>query len=543
MFRMAFRLRDMGDHRRNGSTADGWPSEVELKLAGPPDALLAIERLPWLLLRAEKRTTRRLVSTYFDTPDLRLHERGLALRIRRVGRRRIQTLKTARDRHAVVAGRGEWEVDVGTDTPDLAAFADRRVLALAGDMPAGGLGPIFETRIRRLAMQIVWPTAGSADARIEIALDRGEVVAGGQRLPISQIELELLDGPAGALLELAVALRREAPLRISRLDKAAMGYGLAAGVPPAHTKAGRLRLDPSRTVEDAMRAVFQHCLAHGLANESVVVDGRNLEGVHQLRVAMRRLRSALTIFAPLLPSEQQARWKGEARWLLGTLGKSRDLDVVLTELLPEVVAAGGADASLEMFRRAAADRSETARAEARQALASQRAGDFLLDFASWVQRYGWREPGDAERARSGRESVAAFAARAVAHRFRKLRKAGRGFAGLDPLARHRVRVQAKKLRYGLEFFAHALAAPEAERQLAGLTRLLDLLGRRNDIAVVGRLVDDLVDAAPPAVRPAIARAGGMLLGWHAHAAAAMEKKTVRAWRAVKALDPHRLAGS
>ncbi len=532
--------RDMSDQRKNGSTADRPTREVELKLAASPETLEALARLPWLLSKAESRTTRRLVSTYFDTPDLDFRDRSLSLRIRRVGRRKIQTLKTAGDRHAVIAGRGEWQVDVGSDVPDLSAFADRRAQELVGALPAGSLGPIFETRLRRQAICLVWPATDLGDARIEMALDRGEVVAGRQRLSVSQVELELLDGPPEALLELAAALRGEAPLRISRLDKAAMGYGLLTGIPPAHTKARRLPLESSRTAEEAMQAVFRHCLAHALANEQVAVDGRNPEGVHQLRVALRRLRSALTVFTPLLPVEQWTRWKDEARWLLGALGNSRDLDVMSGKLLPGLDNAIVADAAMEAFRSAAAERSAVARAEARVAISSQRAGDFFLDFAGWVEKRGWRGPAVGGR---GDQPVRIFAARAARSRFRKLRKAGKGFRRLDASGRHEVRLQAKKLRYCLEFFADALDRPEVGRQLAELTRLLDLLGLRNDIAAAGRLVDDLVDTASDREKPGVARAGGVMLGWHARSAATMEKQTVRAWRAVEALDPDQLAGS
>ena len=533
----------MTEQRKPDPIADGQPREVELKLDMTPDALEVLETLPWLLQRAEEKTTRRLVSTYFDTPDFRLLERGVTLRIRKVGRRRIQTLKTARDRHLVAASRGEWEVDVGTDRPDLSAFADDLPSELASLTASSELTPVFETRIRRRAVRLVWPAGDRGDARIEMALDTGAVVAGRRRVPVCQVELELLDGPDEALLELAVALRREVPLRLSHVDKAATGYGLVAGVPPAHHKAGRLRLDPRQSAGDAMQAVLRHCLAHALANERTAVDGRNPEGVHQLRVALRRLRSALTVFAPLLPPEQQERWKGEARWLLGALGKGRDLDVMLIELLPGLAAADGADASLEPLRVAAAERSAAAQAGIREAIRAQRTGDFLLDLAGWIERRGWREPEDGERSEALQTPLAAFAVHAVQSRFRKLRKAGRGFARLGPGARHKVRVQAKKLRYCMEFLAGAFAASAVKDQLARLTRLLDLLGRRNDIAVARRLVDELVDAAPPDARIAVARAGGELLGWHAHAAAILEKKTVRAWRAVKALDPDRLAGS
>lgn len=519
------------------------PREVELKLAVSAEAMAEVATLPWLAERAEGRPrTLRLISTYFDTLDLDLLRRGISLRVREVARRRIQTLKTAREPGLPVGGRGEWEVDVPSARPDLAAFDDPRVAELMGGVATTELQPVFQTRIRRRVIGLHWPS-GSGDAHIELALDQGEVVVGRVRRPVCEIELELFGGPAEALLALAAALRAAVPLRISRIDKAAVGYRLAAGVPLRFEKAVKLRMERDWTVEAAMQATLRGCLGHALANEAPARDGQ-LEGVHQLRVALRRLRSALSIFAPVLPEAQRLRWRGEARWLLGALARCRDLDVFLYELLtaPDDTASGELD--LGSLREVAAQQREQALAALQEALASQRAGDFLLDLACWIERCGWREPPDEALVAARHQPIVSYAADVLGRRFRRLRKAGRGFAGLDPPARHEVRIQAKKLRYGIEFFAAVLDRSRVKEHLAALTRLLDLLGRRNDVAVARHLVVDLIDAGPAdeIVRMRLARAGGELVGWHAHAVAVMEVETRRAWRRVKALDPAKLIG-
>jgi inorganic triphosphatase YgiF len=518
------------------------PREVELKLAVAPKVLTMLETAPWLHERAAGAPrTRRLIGTYFDTSDLRLAGQRMSLRVRQVGRRRIQTLKTAADRHSLVGGRGEWEVEIAAAQPDLAAFDDDRVFALTGLTATDDLRPVFETRVRRRTLPVRWPIGDGSEAHIEMAFDRGRVVADGRSLPVCEIELELLEGPAEALLELAAALRQSAPLRLSRLDKAARGYGLAIGLPLAHEKAARLRLHHDETVEQALGHVLQRCLVHALANEAAASEGRDGEGVHQLRIALRRLRSALSIFADVLPPAARMRWRNEARWLLGALGPCRDLDVFLTDLLPPVVTAAAADPALVLLQRVAAERREAAQSVVRETLATQRAGDFFLDLACWIQRAGWRQDAEPEMRAAQQQPIGVVAALILDRRRRSLRKAGKGFAKLDPAARHAVRIGAKKLRYGMEFFAGLLPKAERNRHLAALTTLQDLLGRMNDIAVSRRLVAELVAGLHSGEqdRLALAGGGGELIGWHAHAAAAMEPETVLAWRAVKALGPCR----
>ncbi len=529
---------------RDASVTPAGPREIELKLAVAPDAMARLEALPWLHTRTEAPLrTLRLRSIYFDTADLDLARRQVTLRIRRQGRSRVQTLKSEAAPGSPVADRAEWQVAITGDEPDLAAFGDDRTTALLALAPTAMLRPLFETRIRRRVLRLRWPAPSGGDARIEVAFDHGEVVAAGRREPVDEVELELLDGPAEALLELAAALRGVVPLRLCGVAKAARGYRLAAGAPLRHRKAGKLRLAPGMTVDEAMRQVFRHCLAHALANEAAAAEGRNPDAVHQLRVALRRFRSALAVFAAALPPPQRARWTEEARWLLRALGGCRDLDVLLADLLPAAAGIGDEAAPRAGLQDLAAHCRGAAADAVAATLASQRAGDFFLDLALWTQRGGWHEPAAAETAEVLSRPIEIHAMAVLERRFRRLRKAGKGFAGLDAAGRHKVRIQAKKLRYGLEFFGGTLSRPAVKRHRRALTRLLERLGRRNDIATARRLIGELLrEVADPVARAELAGAGGEVVGWHAHAAMTMEADTRRAWDAVKALDPRRLFG-
>lgn len=508
-------------------------SEVELKLSLSADAMRRIESSPVLEGHATgPAVTRRLRSTYFDTAGFDLAGRRGSLRVRRIGRDRIQTLKTASDGRHAVSRRGEWENRIAGDEPDLAAFG-RAALEAAGLSVGAVLLPVFVTVVTRRFLPVRWPLAdGVAD--IEVAFDRGRIEAGGRREAICEMELELRQGPPGALLDFAAALRALVPLRISRLEKSVRGYRLATGRPIGAVRAVSPRLGGA-DVEEAMAAVLRHCLAQALANEAAATVEGSVESIHQLRVALRRLRSALSLFRDVVPPAARERWSGEARNLLAALGQCRDLDVLAGELLPPVAGAV-ASSALAVLAELAVERRVAALAGLTAALRRQETGDFLLGLGVWIERRGWRDDAAAGVAQGLEEPAAAFAARVLDRRQRKLRKAGRGFAGLDAEHRHRVRIGAKKLRYGLDFFAGLLPGGRVRGDLAALALLQDRMGRANDIAVARRLVEGLVAglAGTGARRLAGAEGGGQVVGWYARAALDLEPRVLAAWHSVKA---------
>ncbi len=508
-------------------------SEVELKLSLSGDAMRRIESSSMLAEHASApAATRRLRSTYFDTAEFGLAGRRSSLRVRRIGRDRIQTLKTVSDGRHAVSTRGEWENRIAGDEPDLAAFGEA-ALEAAGLSAGAVLLPVFVTVVTRRVLPVRWPFEGGA-ADIEVAFDRGRIEAGGRREAICEMELELRQGPPGALLDVAAALRALVPLRISRLEKSVRGYRLATGRPIGAVKADSPRLGGA-DVEEAMAVVFRHCLAQALANEAAAAAEGSAESIHQLRVALRRLRSALSLFRDVVPPAARERWSGEARGLLAALGPCRDLDVFAGELLPPVVRAVASPA-LEVLAELAAKRRTRALAGLTTALRRQETGDFLLGLGVWIERRGWRDDPSAGVAQLLKEPAAAFAARVLDRRRRRFRKAGKGFAGLDAEHRHRVRIGAKKLRYGLDFFADLLPHGRVRGDLAALARLQDRMGRANDIVVARRLVEELVAglAGTGAARLAAAEGGGQVLGWYARAALDLEPRVLAAWHSAKA---------
>jgi len=320
-------------------------SEIELKLLVPLDAVrrLAAHRL----LRGRTRPARRrLYSIYFDTPALDLWRQGIALRVRREGRRWMQTVKGGGSAHGGLHQRAEAEAEVAGPAPDTSRIRDRELAeAFASPQLRAQLTPVFTTDITRSSRVLEL----GAEARVEASVDLGVIRSGDRSEAVSEIELELKSGEPHQLYELALKLADDVPLSIGDRSKAERGFALARGEPVKPVKARPVVLDRDMTVIDAFKAVMWVNLAHLQANEAGMLGARDPEYLHQMRVALRRLRSALAVFAPLFPEPVISPARTELKWLANGLGPARDWDVLVTEMLPQIAAEFGAHAGLMEF--------------------------------------------------------------------------------------------------------------------------------------------------------------------------------------------------
>jgi inorganic triphosphatase YgiF len=514
------------------------PREIELKLLCSPELGEKLLGSPLIRRRAAGPVfVQQLEATYFDTTDHRLAARGVSLRIRREGGRRIQTLKGPSQAGSTATDRVEWEAEVDDGSLDLRAFNDPRAQELTG--VDSEFSPIFRSEVQRTSLPVRWHRPGALPSLIDVSLDRGALITDGHSEPVSELELELREGETGAVFALADALRRQGPVRLGRLSKAERGFLLVGGrsAPPA--RANVLELDPDDLAEDALSKVLRHCLAHALENETAAVQGRDPEGVHQLRVALRRLRSALSLFRDLLPAEGRNRWSGEARWLLSGLGPCRDLDVLLTESLAPVLAAMPGDSSLAAFTGFAQEARARAQESVSRTILSRRAGDFLLGLACWTECAGWRRGATAEL-RAMQQIPAHDLAHLVLDKgLKRVRKRGRRFAELDPAARHALRIACKKLRYAAEFLGSLYGSRRPREYSRAVAKLQDCLGHMNDLSVgrmqVDRLLAGLARTDPRRVPAALG--AGIMLGWQAHITSELEPRALRLWEEFGELDP------
>ena len=432
--------------------------EIELKLSGRPEQLKRAFSSAAIRARAAGRDqTKRLENVYYDTEDQRLRARGLAFRVRKDGRRYYQTLKSD-DAAGLTAYRGEWQTPLRSREPDLALMPSGAAAVLNGVVRSDELRAVFTTHVRRLIRRLEATDRHGRPSLVEAALDLGMIESNGSSLPIAELELELLQGSPEALYALALELDALAPLHVETRSKSARGYALATGAPPAWHKAEALRFRADTTVDDAIPAILRNCVEQWCANEAAAHDGSDPEGVHQMRVAIRRLRSAFSIFKPAArPGEAGlAERRGE-----GDRGPSRP-GARLGRVPRRAARAGRQGPARRPGPRPArrGGRSGQGRGLREGARSDRGAGLYQLHASAAPAgsrraagarprpsgaRPGWIGPSPTSR----RMCSASGSARRG--------KRGRDFGELSAQERHRVRIALKKLRYATEFFARALS--------------------------------------------------------------------------------------
>jgi inorganic triphosphatase YgiF len=501
--------------------------ETELKLSYDPEALerLRRSRVLRMVSRGPART-QRLVTTYFDTEDGVLAGQGISLRVRRVGRRKIQGVKAPESSLAGLAVRREWEMEIEGEVPDLGAYPPGTIdTVLNVGWLAERLRPVFTTAFTRSERD----AALGEGSRVRLAIDEGEIRAGDGREIIAEVELELVEGGLVTLFDLALALHRAVPGRIAPRAKSHRGTLLAAGRGPEAETAEDVRLGPDIDAGEAFLRIGAACLEHWLGNVDVVLADRDPEGIHQMRVALRRLRSAFRIFRPLVADEAGTALAAEVRWLASALGPARDWDVFEASVLAPVEKGLDADEALAPLAKASDAARARAHAAAVAAVGSVRHTDLVLHLGRWLAAGAWAE----EAADLAAEPVTAFAARVLDRHWRRVRKRGRKLTRLPPAQLHELRIEIKKLRYAVEFFASLHDARAVRRFLSGLKGLQEFLGHLNDLDVARRLMAELGDG-----EPAMARAEGLVIGWHAAGLARDRKHLTELWASVLAQEPY-----
>jgi triphosphatase len=420
----------------------------------------------------------------------------------------VQTIKAEGAGAAGLFDRPEWEGEIDGDGPDLSAVAGTALEPLLTEDLARRLQPLFETRVERTMFS---PNLDGTE--IAVALDHGEIVGGGHAVPVAELELELMHGSAGAVFAFASGLAKAVPVRLSARSKSDRGYALLDPGPFKPERAAQVRLDPGMATADAFRLIARSCLHQLVANEPGVVAGMP-EALHQMRVGMRRLRAAMSVFGDVVADNEIEAAKRELRWIAARLGPTRDLDVLIAETLTPLRKAHPRRKDLAAVAAEAERRRTAALAKTVAAVRSARFGRAMLAVTRWIEVGGWTA--DADHAERRAMPVAAFAAEQLARRRATVLKRGRRLARLDAETRHEFRIRVKKLRYATEFFA-SLAETKTRRKrrdaaLDAMRRLQDALGELNDIAVHERFVRGIVEAALPASGRSFA--AGLLLGHH-----------------------------
>lgn len=460
--------------------------EIELKLEIAPASVAALIASD---LIADQGSEVVLNATYFDTPDHELHRQGHSLRIRNAEGVAVQTVKSG-DAAAGLFSRGEWELPVAGRSP----IADTRTPV--SDLLATRIDellPLFDVATSR--HKFVLRFEGS---EIEVAVDHAEAKAGPRSTVFCEVELELLAGEPAALFALARKIDDLAHIRISVQSKAERGYQLL-GPLADRARAGTVPLDPAMDLPAAFAAISGDCLKQYRLNEAILLDRYVPEAVHQARIGLRRLRSAMVLFRDLFAGPERDRINAGLRDLAQCLGEARDLDVL--------TARAGPGPLLDRLGQAR----DTAHAAMNRKLRAKATRMLMLDISEWVAAGSWRSDAATEALRA--MPLAEFAAARLDRLRRKVAKHGRHFAELEPEARHRVRKDAKKLRYGVEFLQSLFDAKARRKKFArALEALQDQLGALNDRAAAEERLASLGLAGTPEVEEFLAnwRTGNLI---------------------------------
>lgn len=490
------------------------PNEVELKLLIASRDIPRFWRHPLLAAHTQRKLpVQKLLSVYYDTPELTLHKNKVAVRLRRVGKRWIQTVKTEGSVAAGLHQRPEWEHETTEHTLDFQALPEPALQEFFADEELRqSLRPMFTTEFARSRRLLEWPNGDV----VECSLDRGAIQAGERTQPISEVEFELKSGAPGRLFELALGLQDAIPLRLENVSKAERGYQLAAGATTTPEKATTPVLNPDETPAVAFVRVAQSCIAHLQANEKGVLSGDDPEFVHQMRVASRRLRSAFSVFSNLIAKESLTPIREELRWLAGELDGARNWDVFVLQTFPPISVAFPDHDGMRQLAVQSAELQHQTNVRAREAVASRRYQKFLLTFGAWLSADAWRTLSDADLSNAPESSILDFAARVLQKRHKQLQRRGRQLATQTPEERHAARIAAKKLRYAAEFFSSLFRRKRTRRYLGALAALQDILGELNDSATTVALMQQLAMSENDMQQQ---QAKGIVLGWalgHSH---------------------------
>ena len=500
--------------------------ETEIKLRLSPKARAALEQHPaFNRPRASAPHIQQEVTTYFDTPDRALSSKGVTLRVRRSGQDRKQTVKAASGDGRQPLQRGEWEWPVERDTPDLCRLAEIPIAADVRTINAAALRPVFTTEIQRTA-RLLRPDDRTT---VEVVFDEGRIITDGASAPVSEMELELKTGDAHALYRLALELLASAPLALEVASKAERGFRLHTGEPPRASKAADVNIDSNASSAETFKHVVGSVLVHMLANMGAA-EQADAEGVHQMRVAVRRLRAALALFKPQLHPVTVGRFNDELRRVGDIFGKARDWDVFVLETLPAAEKDAPEPACLGPLREAA----ETKRVAAHRGVCAELDtpvfARLVLGIAGWIADGANDAPLGGDAALNA--PIAGVAAQLLGRMWRKVAKRGRHMDHASREQLHALRKAIKKLRYSVEFLAWLYPHKQVKAYLRLCKDLQELLGTVNDAAVTPALSGQLRGAGEE-LAPAIC----MLTDWATTRGEKARRHVSKPWHELRSADP------
>ncbi len=476
--------------------------ETELKLRIAPGQLARLKRHALLKRYSVTRTvTRRLQNIYYDTPKLDLHKSEMALRLRHAGRQWLQTLKGGGSVQAGLHRRNEWEVPVQRAALDFSATQEVDWDEHLRPSLRKQLQPVFVTDFTRNSRMLDFQ-----GAQIELCMDQGEVRTEQHSVPLCELELELKSGEPGLLFELALKILEVVPFELETVSKAEQGYRLLSGYAGQPLRGVAPVFARTDTLTDVLQALIWSCLQHFQGNLSGAMGSDDDEYLHQMRVALRRLRVVLRIAQKVRADAQLAGLYTVVSDLCIALGRIREWDVFIAGTLQPMRARMAGHAGLQALLAASERQRAACYAELRGTAQAREMQRLLLRFSIWMNGDYWKQqPETVPLARD-------FATRRLRKLAKRFALSGHQLDTAEAAQLHALRILAKKLRYSAEFFASFYDRQKAGSFLAALSEVQDVLGLINDIAVAHRLLDGLAEQQDRSVLEAVT----LSRGWIAH---------------------------
>ena len=488
--------------------------EIEIKFKTDAEGLQNVLQSP-LFLTVAAVPAKELRSTYFDTAEGDLWSQGIVLRSRSIADKNwVLTLKASTGSGPF--RRTEIEVPSTQLKPDIALFNAKTAQDLYGIIGDKPLEIQFETQVKRQAAVV-----HEAGSQIEVAFDDGWILASEARLAISEVEMELKSGKESDLYGFALKALRELPLRLDFVNKSERGMrlrGLATVVP---VKTQEINLLANATFDEAVATILNHTMEHFTGNWEALRTSDAPEAIHQLRVALRRMKSALAMFNHVAPCEDFQDLSDDIKRISTGFGPARECDVFHERIIHGPLAPKDKPVGSEALLKVIEDRRIAVYIQARSMLEDRETTVFVLKLQRLLAQQSWK----VKKAKRPRKFVRAILRRLYNH----VLKRGKELSGIDERARHRLRISFKKLRYGVDFFGASLGKPRKTKQfIRHIVEMQDLLGFQSD-AVSAR---NFLKALVPAVEES-AKISGYIRGWNDRSALSVENKLIAAWKAFK----------
>ena len=439
----------------------------------------------------------------------------------------------ARQRLSLCEGKGVWRLEQASPTSQQAWPPGTPAPLLAESPERAELGPA----VTELTTPLI-PVAGFHGRRrvvtlpgeepVTLSVLEGTLRSVAHEQPVCRFVLE---GPVVALLALSNEMAANLPLAVPSSSLAVQALALARSTPPSVRRSGGPEVPPNATVGDAAALVIGHLTDVILAGVPAVTAGDMPEPVHAMRVALRRLRAALSVFRRAVDGPAVAAVKPRLSRLATALGRARDWDVFLLGTGQEVAAALDGDRRIETMLTAARRQREAAYAELRCLFASAEFRQLAVALVQLAALRPWELDADEERLDVLRGDAGCYAAALLAKRHEHMLAPGHDISGLPAEELHALRKQGKRLRYAAEFFAPLHGRRTTRRFVRRVSDLQDALGHLNDTASAAGLMQSLRGG------PDRQFAAGAVQGFAAARSLEARSAIARSWSKFRRADP------